>query len=113
MTIEEVKQAYNDTLSKKKTEGMSQLEIKEKQETLRKQYVDLLPKNERLAIWLHHKLCHLNHSTMCSFYHEINGLRDDWEGGAQHKKYLNKADEALKVTDDNDELVKEVIRAVL
>lgn len=65
---------------------------------LRTEYINLLSEDKKLAIELHKNLCHSNHTDQCSWYYEKNGLEDDWNRH-EHKKWLDKAKEILKVSD--------------
>ena len=67
---------------------------------LRNEYINLLSEDKKLAIELHKNLCHSNHIDCCSWHYEINGLEHDWNG-YEHKKWLDKAKEILKVSDFN------------
>ena len=68
-------------------------------EKIRKKYINLLPKNKRLAIYLHDKLCNCSHTDMCSWSYEIHELDDDWNS-YEHRKYLKKANNILEVCND-------------
>ena len=37
-------------------------------EKLRQEYIETLPANKQLAIYMHNRLCHVNHTDMCSIY---------------------------------------------
>ena len=58
---------------------------------LQREYEELLPENQRMAILLHKALCHSNHTDQCGWYYEINGIEHDWARWT-HKDYLKKAD---------------------
>lgn len=59
------------------------------------------PEDERLADFLHEKLCHWNHTDGCSWHYET---ADGWNGQA-HIKYLKKARRMLQIS-DYDSIVK-------
>lgn len=86
-------------------------------EKLREEYISVLPVNKQLAIMLHTKLCHDNHTDRCSFYYEIKGIEDDWTAYT-HKTYLEKADNMLlgvkqQVPDKSDEEIFELVKVML
>ena len=115
-TVEEIKKEYEATKVYDEFVEVSmdnfRYKNEDKREALREEYISILPKNQQLAIWLHSEMCIQSHSCDCSFLYEINGLEDDWSGTI-HKRYLRKADRALKVTDGNVTLVKDIISAVV
>lgn len=65
-----------------------------KRDELQREYEDLLPENQRMAILLHEKLCKYDHTDQCSWYYEIDGIEHDWNR-YQHKEYLEKADKLI------------------
>lgn len=79
-----------------------------KQKKLRKRYIECLPKNKQLAVFLHSKLCKLR--GYCTWDYEIDGLDDDWSRSS-HKGYLEKADKILEVTTDMN-VIKKIIEVV-
>lgn len=79
-----------------------------KQKKLRKRYIECLPKNKQLAVFLHSKLCKLH--GYCTWDYEINGLDDDWSRSS-HKAYLEKADKILEVTTDMN-VIKKIVEVV-
>lgn len=90
---------------------------KELREKLREEYKSMLPVNKQLAIMLHTRLCHANHTDQCGFYYEIDGIEDDWTRYT-HKTYLEKADNMLKdvklqVPNKSDEEIFELIKIIL
>ena len=115
-TVEEIKKEYEATKVYDEfieiSKNFMRFKNADKRKELREEYIETLPKNQQLAIWLHSEMCIQSHSCDCSFLYEINGLEDDWSGTI-HKRYLRKADRALKVTDGNAELVKDIVNAVI
>lgn len=117
-TVEEIKKEYEATKVDDEFVAVSmdnfRYKNEDKREALREEYISILPKNQQLAIWLHSELCRQNRNfaCACSFHRGINGLEDDWSE-YEHEKYLRKADRALKVTDGNVTLVKDIISAVV
>lgn len=82
-----------------------------KQKKLRKRYIECLPKNKQLAVFLHSKLCrHYLHTCNCTWDYEIDGLDDDWSRSS-HKEYLEKADKILEVTTNMD-VIKKIVEVV-
>lgn len=77
---------------------------------IREEYISLLPKNKKLAIFLHDKLCHCSHTDVCSWYYEMHELEDDWDA-YEHKNYLDKANKALEVCSDEN-LIMNLIEAI-
>lgn len=116
-TIESLKIRYektkeNDELVQDKNYNHVYVMKNEKErKTIRDEYIKLLPKNKRLAIYLHDKLCHSNHTDMCSWYYEIKGLEDDWTSWT-HDRYLSKANKALDVC-ENDEIIMNLVEAII
>lgn len=122
-TIEEIKRDYE--IAEKDTEMEVQsgycnvygYKNQKLRDTLREEYISLLTINKQLAIFLHKRLCHCNHTDQCSFYHEIKGVEDDWTRYA-HKEYLKKADKMLegiksKEPNKSDEWAFELAKVVL
>lgn len=113
-TIEDIKREYEKTKENdemvQKSERVYGYKNEEKRTKLREEYIKLLPKNQRLAIFLHSKLCHSNHADMCSFYYGVRDLQDDWNEFA-HKEYLKKSNRALEVI-DNEETIMRIVEAV-
>ena len=65
-------------------------------EKLQKEYDKTLPEDQRLAIYLHEKLCTSDHTAMCSWYYELDdNIGHNWNSSA-HKRYLKMAKEFLK-----------------
>lgn len=62
---------------------------------LQREYEELLPENQRMAILLHKALCHSNHTDRCGWYYEINGIEHDWTRWT-HKEYLEKANKLIQ-----------------
>jgi Tat protein secretion system quality control protein TatD with DNase activity len=67
---------------------------------LEEQIVNLLSEEKRLAIFIHSRTCHNNHTDSCSWGYEIKNGLHNWQGYA-HKTALNKAEKALTITDYN------------
>ena len=80
-------------LSSYKTEYLKkELEAREKE----KKRVAALPQDQRVAEKLHAKLCRANHTDMCGWGYE------SWDGkGYAHNRYLQAAQDLLKVTDED------------
>lgn len=77
-----------------KCEYFSTNSIKRKYE-LREEYINILPRNKKLAIDIHKILCKKDHICSCKFYHEIEGgLIDNWDL-PDHKKWLEMADRII------------------
>ena len=68
---------------------------------LQREYEELLPENQRMAILLHKNLCHCNHTDQCGWFYELNGIEHDWTKWA-HKDYLKKADRLISKGIDID-----------
>ena len=83
----------------------------EKRREIRNKYIKLLPNDKQLAIFLHSKLCHCDHTDQCGFFYEINGLEDNWNGYG-HKEYLEKAKKVLKVCSDL-QLLEKIFEAAI
>lgn len=113
-TVDEIKRDYestkqNDTLIQT-GERCYEMKNAKSREALREEYIQTLPENKQLAIWLHSKLCHHNHTDGCGFFYEIHDLEDNWEGYA-HKEYLEKADDVLAVTKDIN-MIKNIVEII-
>lgn len=67
-------------------------------EEKRNAYLNNLPKDKRLAMKLHHKFCHDNHTDMCGWFYEIKNGEDVWTD-SEHSRWLKKANELLRVSD--------------
>lgn len=83
----------------------------DRRDELQKEYNSLLPENKRMAILLHKNLCLCNHTDMCGWYYEIDGVIHDWEGYT-HKEYLEKANKLIQngITLDTMETIFKCIR---
>lgn len=114
-TIEEIERDFKATKKDDKlietSKNCYEMKNAEKRKQLREEYVNMLPQNQQLAIWLHSKLCQCSHTDMCFFYYEIDDLKDNWTKHA-HKKYLNKADKLLAITDDIN-MIHDMIEAIV
>ena len=67
---------------------------RKRRQELEKEYESFLPENERMAILLHDNLCHSDHTSVCGWYYEKNGVVHDWTRN-EHKRYLEKADKLI------------------
>lgn len=60
-----------------------------------------------LAVELHEKLCHWNHTDGCGWYYEIHNGIHDWTGSS-HKRYLEKSIKMMAEGLDIDTVIKVV-----
>ena len=113
-TVDEIKKDYESTKENDELIEYSKncfcMKNQKTRNALREEYIQTLPENERLAIWLHSKLCHHNHTDGCGFFYGVHDLEDDWTEYA-HAEYLEKANEALKVTENMD-MIKSIVDAI-
>lgn len=65
---------------------------------IQKQIEELYSEDKQLAMFLHTKHCHYNHTDGCSWFYDINDGLHDWNAYA-HKDWLQKAQEILKIID--------------
>lgn len=70
----------------------------EKRRRLNDEYIETLPENQRLAIFLHRKTCMMDHNAVCSWEYEFKGYIDDWDG-PRHAEFLQKANQMLSKSD--------------
>jgi polyferredoxin len=112
--IEEIRKEYElaekDTEMVEKSPRVYAYKNAGKRKELREKYVECLPKNKQIAVFLHSKLCHHNHTDYCGWYYEINGLDDDWSRSV-HEEYLEKADKLLEVTGNTD-MIKKIVEVI-
>lgn len=100
-TLEDVIKEYdevskdNTMCSKPEHPNIYVFRNQDKRNRLQEEYDSLLPENQRMAILLHDKLCHSNHTDQCGWYYEIDGIKHDWTGYA-HKTYLEKANKLIE-----------------
>lgn len=66
---------------------------------IRRAYINSLPEDKQLAIFLHNSLCKMDHTEECPFFHELNGFVDDW-GRSSHREYLEKSRRVLATIKD-------------
>ena len=80
-----------------------QKELKRRDEERKK--LAALPKDRRLAEFLHDSFCTWNHTNGCAWYYEVNDGEGNWERG-DHQRWLRRAKAALKVLDDPDRIMR-------
>lgn len=88
-----VKEELFIAMVKSKEEEVKNLE-KVKEDLEKEYYEKYYTEEEKLATLLHRKLCHSNHTDMCSWYYEEENLAPDWNAYS-HRKYLMKARKLL------------------
>lgn len=83
----------------------------EKRGLLRKEYIETLPENKRLAIFIHDTTCRIDHNDQCGWYYEFfeGSPVDNWEQDA-HAEYLRKADVMLSES-DFETIMNNIIKA--
>lgn len=113
-SLEEIKKDYKATEVGDKLVPLSGytrvygMANEDKRNQLKKEYEAGLSEDQQLAIFMHEKLCHYNHTNACSFYYEVKeGFIHDW-AMFQHAEYLKKAQALLAVV-DYETAVKAVI----
>lgn len=112
-TQEEIKREYSELVANKfiRLPNGNIIRVNEDKRTeLKKEYEQTLPIDQQLAIYLHNKMCKLNHIDYCSFKYGIHGLEHDWNEYA-HAEYLLKAQRLLTISDDLD-FLKRIITAI-
>lgn len=83
-TMEEIRADYERTniddelIQESGYERVYVMKNESKRKKLIKEAESLLPKNKKLAIYLHSKMCKGNHTDYCSWFYEINGVDHDW-----------------------------------
>ena len=100
-TVEEIVKEYEEVCkdhtmcSDPKYPNIYRFENQPVRDSLQREYEGLLPENQRMAILLHKKLCHSNHTDQCAWYYEINGIQHDWTRWT-HEQYLEKANKLIQ-----------------
>ena len=106
-SLEEIKRDYEATnvgdevVADPKFTRVYRMKNQGLRDKLQAEYEETLPEEERLAIYLHKRMCHLNHTDGCYFYYEVTeGFIHDWKGNV-HAEYLQKAQAILRLVDYN------------
>lgn len=76
----------------------SYVKVETEMNKIQQQIEELYSEDKKLAIFLHSKHCHHNHTDGCSWFYDINDGLHDWNAYS-HKDWLQKAQGILKIID--------------